>query len=193
MKRRIAIIMIALALIPATLSAAPFFQIGPLASYNRTIVDIEELGEADGWKIDNFSFGADIRLTPLKYMSIDVPVTIGFGKNSFSFAVIPTLNLNIPIANIVDIAIGAGPQLDFQYAGGAIDEWTMNGLSIDGGAFAQSKLAYRLGVTVNLAFLSIGLNATLPCQASFSSGSWDMLNPMWESTRVSAVVLFNIG
>ncbi len=195
MKKRLVIVLITLMLIPATLSAAPFFQIGPLASYNRTVVDIEELGEADGWKIDNFSFGADIRLTPLRHLSIDVPVTIGFGKDSFSFALIPTLNLNIPIANIVDIAIGAGPQLDFQYAGGAIDEWTMNGLPMDnaGDAFAQSKLAYRLGVTINLAFLSVGLNATLPCQASFSSGSWDMLNPMWESTRVSAVVLFNIG
>ena len=196
MRKSLIVVLIALVLIPASLTAAPFLQIGPLASYNKTVVDIEELGDEDGWEINNFAFGADIRLTPLKNLSLDIPVTVGFGKDgSFSFATVPTVNVNIPVGGLLDIAIGAGPQLDFQYAGGNIDRWTMNGLPLDsaGDAFAMSKLAYRLGVTVNLSFLSFGLNATMPCKAPFSSSSLDMINPMWESTRVSAVVLFNIG
>ena len=195
MKKRLVIVLIALMLIPATLSAAPFLQIGPLASYNRTVVDIEELGEADGWKIDNFSFGADIRVNPLKYLSVDIPVTLGFGSHGgISIALIPTVNVNIPITGLFDLAIGVGPQFDFQYVGDRND-WTMNGLPMDnaGDAFAQSKLAYRAGATFNLAFLSIGINAILPCRTSFSEGGWDVINPMWESTRVSAVVLFNFG
>ena len=73
----------------------------------------------------------------------------------------------------------------------------VEGLAVDldnaGDAFAQSKLVYRAGATFNLSFLSIGLNVLLPGKASFSQGGWDVMNPMWESTRVSAVALFNFG
>ena len=196
MKRKLFVVLIALAIIPMTLSAAPFFQVGPLVSYNRTVVEMQETMEGnEAWNIDNFSFGADIRINPFKYLSIDIPATLGFGSHgSVSIALIPTVNVNIPITGLFDLAIGVGPQFDFQYVGDRND-WTMNGLPMDnaGDAFAQSKLAYRASATFNLAFLSIGINAILPCRTSFSEGGWDVINPMWESTRVSAVVLFNFG
>ena len=196
MKRRLLAVFITFAIIPMAATAAPFFQIGPLVSYNRTVVEMQETMEGDeAWNIDNFSFGADIRVNPLKYLSIDIPVTLGFGSHGgISIALIPTVNVNIPITGLFDLAIGVGPQFDFQYVGDRND-WTMNGLPMDnaGDTFAQSKLAYRAGATFNLAFLSIGINAILPCRTSFSEGGWDVINPMWESTRVSAVVLFNFG
>ena len=198
MKKRVAVILLVICILPATLAAAtPFFQFGPLVSYNKTVV---ELDDENAWKdINNFSFGADVRLNPIKWLSIDIPATIGFGSNgSFSIALLPTINANIPIYITdsigLDIALGVGTQFDFQYVGDRND-WTMNGLPMDnaGDAFAQSKLAYRAGATFNLAFLSIGINAILPCRTSFSEGGWDVINPMWESTRVSAVALFNFG
>lgn len=196
MKRKLLVVLIALAIVPITLSAAPFFQVGPLVSYNRTVVEMQQTMEGDeAWNINNFSFGADIRINPFKYLSIDIPATIGFGNHSsVSIALIPTVNVNIPITGFFDLAIGVGPQFDFQYVGDNHD-WTMNGLPMDnaGDAFAQSKLAYRAGATFNLSFLSLGLNVILPCKASFSEGGWDVMNPMWESTRVSAVALFNFG
>ena len=196
MKRKLLAVLIALAIIPMTLSAAPFFQVGPLVSYNRTVVEMQETMEGDeAWNINNFSFGADIRINPLKYLSIDIPATIGIGgSKNVSIALIPTVNVNIPITSLFDLAIGVGPQFDFQYVGKSGD-WTMNGLPMDdaGDAFAQSKLVYRAGATFNLAFLSVGLNVILPGKASFSQGGWNVMNPMWESTRVSAVVLFNFG
>ncbi len=195
MRRKAIAVLLVLVLVSTALSAAPFFQIGPLASYNKTVVEIDD--DKESWGINNFSFGADVRLTPFKYFSIDIPATLGFGsQGSFSIAAIPTLNINIPLGNIVDIAVGAGTQFDFQYAGGESKDWTMNGLPLENAAdaFQHSKLVYRLGVTFNLAFLSIGANAVLPGSAGFGDGDiGGIFTPMWESTRFSLVALFNIG
>ena len=89
MKKRVAVILLVICILPATLAAAtPFFQFGPLVSYNKTVV---ELDDENAWKdINNFSFGADVRLNPIKWLSIDIPATIGFGsKGSFSIALLP--------------------------------------------------------------------------------------------------------
>lgn len=193
MKKRVVALLAALVFFASIVTAAPLLQLGPLVSYNKTVVEFDD-GEEWG-DINNFSFGADIRINPLKHMSIDIPATIGFGNGgAFSIAAIPTINANFPIGGIADIAIGAGTQFDFQYTGKDGD-WTMNGLSLDdaGDAFSNSKLVYRLGVTFNLAFLSIGANAILPGSAGFGEGDiGGIFNPMWESTRVSVVALFNL-
>ena len=192
MNKRIIAILLAMAIIPVSLMAAPFLLFVPLVSYNHTVVEFEN--EEDWGDINNFSFGADVRINPLKHLSIDIPATLGFGTGgAVSIAAIPTLNVNIPIGGLVDIAIGAGTQFDFQYTGKG-GEWTMNGLQMEdaGDAFQHSKLAYRLGLTFNLSFLSIGANAILPGSSGFGDGDfWGIFNPMWESTRVSVVALFN--
>ena len=185
-------VLIALIIIPAALTAAPLLQFGGLVSYNRTVVEFTE--EEEPWNINNFSFGADLRINPVKNLSLDIPVTIGFGKDAFSLAAIPTINANIPIAEIVDIAVGVGTQLDFTKAG---DTWTLNGLPMDeaGGALAGSKLVYRAGLTVNLGILplGIGINAVVPGSSGFGEGDiGGIFIPMWESTRISIVALLNL-
>ena len=195
MKKRILAVLLALLMVSAAF-AAPVFQLGGLVSYNKTVVSDEGLDfEVEDLKdINNFSFGADIRLNIANFFSLDVPATIGFGsEGAFTAAAIPTVNVNLPILGLVDIALGVGTQFDFQHVD---DEWTMNGLPFDSAAeaFEQSKLVYRAGVTVNLSFLSIGLNATVPCTDPFTSDDiGGIFTPVWESTRVSAVVLFNFG
>ena len=194
MKRKLLAALIVLAIIPATLSAAPFFQVGPLVSYNKTVTEMQESTGEDWGNINNFSFGADLRINPVKNLSLDIPVTIGFGKDAFSLAAIPTINANIPIAEIVDIAVGVGTQLDFTKAG---DTWTLNGLPMDeaGGALAGSKLVYRAGLTVNLGILplGIGINAVVPGSSGFGEGDiGGIFIPMWESTRISIVALLNL-
>ena len=191
MKKKIIAVLLALMLIPAAAFATPLFQVGPLVAYNRSAIELGESTEGLT-DINNFSFGADVRLNIANYFSLDVPATIGFGsEGAFTAAAIPTVNFNIPILGLVDIALGVGTQFDFQHIN---DEWTMNGLPFDSAseAFEQSKLVYRAGVTVNLSFLSIGLNATVPCTDPFTSDDiGGIFPPVWESTRVSAVVLFN--
>ena len=194
MNKRIIAILLAMAIIPVSLMAAPFLQVGPLVSYNHTVVEFEN--EEDWGDINNFSFGADVRINPLKHLSIDIPATLGFGsQGSFSIAAIPTLNINIPLGNIVDIAVGAGTQLDFQRIG-QDGSWSMNGLPFSdfGDAIASSKLVYRAAVTINLGPLGIGAVVTLPGEAGFNSDDiGGIFTPMWESTRISAVALFNFG
>ena len=42
MKRKLLAALIVLAIIPATLSASPLFQVGPLVSYNKTVTEMQE-------------------------------------------------------------------------------------------------------------------------------------------------------
>ena len=201
MKKRIAIVLLVLAIIPATLAAStPIFQLGPYVAYNKTFVDVKDDG-IDVLNLHNLSFGADIRINPGKWFSIDIPATLGFGVGSgekgFSIGVIPTLNLNIPVYITdgigLDIAIGAGTQFEFVNAD---KQWTMNGFPFSnaGEAFSGMNLVYRAGVTLNLTFIGISVNAVVPCEGPFSSDDiGDIFTPGWESTRFSAAVLFNFG
>ena len=201
MKKRIAIVLLVLAIIPATLAAStPIFQLGPYVAYNKTVVDVKDEG-VDVLNLQNLSFGADIRINPGKWFSIDIPATLGFGVGSgekgFSIGVIPTLNLNIPVYITdgigLDIAIGAGTQFEFVNAD---KQWTMNGFPFSnaGEAFSGMNLVYRAGVTLNLTFIGISVNAVVPCEGPFSSDDiGDIFTPGWESTRFSAAVLFNFG
>lgn len=201
MKKRIAIVLLVLAIIPATLAAStPIFQLGPYVAYNKTFVDVKDEG-VDVLNLHNLSFGADIRINPGKWFSIDIPATLGFGvgggEKGFSIGVIPTLNLNIPVYITdgigLDIAVGAGTQFEFVNAD---KQWTMNGFPFSnaGEAFSGMNLVYRAGVTLNLAFIGISVNAVVPCEGPFSSDDiGDIFTPGWESTRFSAAVLFNIG
>ena len=120
MKKKIIAVLLALMLIPAAAFATPLFQVGPLVAYNRSAI---ELGESTEGLTDlnHFSFGADVRLNLANYFSLDVPATIGFGsEGAFTAAAIPTVNFNIPILGLVDIALGVGTQFDFQHVADAI-------------------------------------------------------------------------
>lgn len=178
-------ILIALVLLPAMLMAAPIFQIGGLVSYNKAAVDIS--GE-DFKDIDNFSFGADIRLNPIKFISLDIPATIGFGDDLFTVGVLPSLNANIPLGSFFDIAVGMGIQMDFQKRDG---DWYYNSFKMSdfADAFPYSKLLYRAAATFNLSFLSIGAVVAVPTEGDFKNFD---LKPHFDNARVSAVVLVNL-
>ena len=192
MKKKISVLLLLLFAASSVLMAAPLLQIGPLVSYNKTVIDFEEEDLED---INSYSFGADLRLNPIEHLSLDIPATIGFGKGgAVSIAAIPTVNANFPIGGLIDVALGLGTQFDFQYTGKDGD-WTMNGLLMEdaGDALKHSKLVYRLGLTFNLSVISIGANVMLPGSSGFGDGDFlEIFNPMWESTRVSVVALFNL-
>ena len=68
-----------------------------------------------------------------------------------------------------------------------------NGLG-RGEGFGVARMRYRAGVTLNLTFIGISVNAVVPCEGPFSSDDiGDIFTPGWESTRFSAAVLFNFG
>ena len=179
---------VSVSLFMLSVSAAPLFQAGPSVSYGRTSL---ESGEAER-DLDSFLFGADLRINPLSHLSIDIPASLGFGSGwSFILSTVPTLNFNLPLAGIIDIAVGGGPMIDLVYSGDD-DEWFTNGNpSGESGVLGGSKLTYRLAVTLNLGSVSAGVSAFVPCRRSFDSGSLDMLSPSFDETTFSAAVLFN--
>lgn len=179
-------VVLAMLLVSVSLMATPKFQIGVLASYNKLAIDIngEDLNNAD-----NFSFGADVRINPIKYLSIDIPATFGVGDNPFTIGILPSINGNIPVVSFLDISLGVGIQMEFQKFG---SNWFFNGSDFSnfGEAFLYSRPFYRASALLNVGLVGIGINATVPTKGSFKD--FDVV-PQFKETRVSASVLFNFG
>ena len=136
------------ALFSMSLFSAPLLQIGANASYNAPIADD---AFSDGLKeIENYTFGVEARVNLFDWVSFAVPATFGgFGGEGILVSTLPSVNLNIPAAEFLDIALGLGMRMDFLHSG---DSWYINGTSMDdaGNALMEARLAYRAALTFNL-------------------------------------------
>lgn len=187
MRKKLIVLLIVAAIAVSSAVATPLLQIGPTVAYNNGIVGIGD----DDLTIHSFTFGADIRLNLFNWVSIDVPATYGYANPGIhTIGLLPSLNLNIPAVSWLDIAVGVGLHMDFEYDQGS-KNWYINGY--DMGLFEKAiygaSLDYRLALTFNLGSVSIGATAFFPMD-----GNFEKLSPMpkWEETRVSLSVLFNI-
>ena len=119
--------MIICALFSMSLFSAPLLQLGANASYNAPIADD---AFSDGLKeIENYTFGVEARVNLFDWVSFAVPATFGgFGGDGILITTMPSLNLNIPAADFLDIALGLGMRMDFLHSG---DSWYINGTSVD--------------------------------------------------------------
>ena len=191
MKKRILVLAAVLILSASAAFATPFLQIGPMVAYNNGIMHIAN----ETPTIHSFTFGADVRLNLFNWISIDVPATYGYANPGsggiHTIGLLPSLNLNIPAASFLDIAIGVGLHMDFQYNTGD-NTWYVNGYTLDGigNAMLNTTLDYRLALTFNLGFVSIGATAFFPMGGCFAENFSAM--PDWEETRVAVSVLFNL-
>ena len=189
MKKKIIVLLLVVALIPSAIFANDILQLGLNVGYKPTLSQMMEGGELDDYfKWEYFTFAPELKLN-LFFIDFDASAYFNFGNNAILIDTQLASDLYFKLS-VVKLALGVGINMPFLYSG---DTWTMNGHLLEnaGDAFAESKLVYRAGVTVNLAILSVGLNAAVPCKGTFSaSNAGDIFNPMWESTRVSAVVLF---
>ena len=187
MKKRLMMMAAVLILSAAAAFATPLLQIGPTVAYNNSVIDITE----EPLSIHSFTFGADLRLNLFNWISIDVPMTYGYANPGVhTFGLLPSLNLNIPAAGFLDIAIGVGLHMDFEYEAGS-QTWMINGYRMDqfASAIYGATLDYRLAVTFNIGPVSIGAAAFFPMEGNFEN-----LIPMpkWSETRAAVSVLFNL-
>lgn len=194
MKKRIAAIALLVALVPATLMATPWFQVGGFATFGKTITDMTESEDfgADLLDFGNYGFGAEVRLNLFNWVSVAVPASFTFGDDAFTIGTQPSVNLNLPVASWLDIAVGPAIQMDFTSTNG---EWLINGAAVDdfdGNAILGAKLAYRGALTFNIPALSmsLGVSALVPTDDSFQDFTF---SPSWEETKLSVSALFNIG
>lgn len=168
-----------------SLYATPTLQLGGTVFYEKVVSDedwVEELSD-----LDNFGFGIEARLNLFDWVSLAVPATIGFGEDSFTLGTMPSLNVNLPVADFLDLAFGVGTRLNFMCQN---EDWLVNGMPIEGfgDVFLNANLFYRAAVTFNIGFIGVGLSAAVPTEGSFRH--FDAM-PSWEETRISASVLVN--
>lgn len=185
MRKKIITLLMVTAVAISCAWATPWIQLGGIVDYGKSV---SEEDFAEGFKaISNYGFGAEARFNLFSWVSIDIPATFRFGDD-FTISTRPSLNLNIPALSFLDIALGLGTNLAFTSGD---DGWTMNGMQFSDGldALMNSSLFYRGAVTFNLAVVSIGLSAEVPMEGTFNSFG---MAPVWDFTRVSASVLFNL-
>ena len=186
MKKKVLLMMIICALCSMSLFSAPLLQLGANASYNAPIGDD---AFSEGLKeMKNYTFGIEARVNLFDWVSFAVPATFGgFGGDGILISTMPSLNLNIPAADFLDIALGLGMRMDFHHSG---DSWYINGTSVDyaGNALMEARLAYRAALTFNLFGFGLGLTAAVPVKGSFSSFN---PSPLWDASTLSASVMIS--
>ena len=191
MRKKLIVLLIVAAIAVSSAVATPLLQIGPMVAYNNGIININDDINNEELSIHSFTFGADIRLNLFNWVSIDVPATYGYANPGIhTIGLLPSLNLNIPAVSWLDIAVGVGLHMDFEYDQDS-KNWYINGYDMRQfeKAIYGASLDYRLALTFNLGSVSIGATAFFPMD-----GNFEKLSPMpkWEETRVSLSVLFNI-
>ena len=186
MKKRILMIILMVTAL-AGISATPLFQVGPLVMYKHSAIDLAD--EDKVLNVNSYGFGADARVNLFDWISIDVPASYSYGDGVHTVGTAPSLNLNIPAAGFLDIALGLAVNLDFEFDQGS-NTWYINGNPMDefGNAFMGATLAYRLALTLNLGFISVGASAAVPMEGTFQSFNG---MPSWADTKVSVALLFN--
>ena len=186
MKKKILIILL-MTIVLGGISATPLFQVGPMVIYKHSVLDLAD--EDKVLNVSSYGFGADARLNLFDWVSIDVPAVYSYGDGVHTVGTAPSLNLNIPAAGFIDIALGLAMNLDFQYDQGS-EAWYINGQAVDNfsNAFMGATLAYRLALTLNFGMISVGASASVPMEGNFQNFNG---MPSWSDTRVAVALLFN--
>ncbi len=187
MKKKLIVTLLVLASCMAGLFATPLIQLGANFAYNAPVGDGDAFVDGLG-DFDNYSIGAEARINFFDWVSLVVPATFGgLGSDLFSINTTPSINLNIPAASVLDIALGLGMRMNFSQIG---DDWYLNGYPMGeaGEAFLGASLAYRAALTFNVLGLGIGLTASVPT-GSFNDFS---MMPQWEQTALSASLMLNL-
>lgn len=178
---------IALLLVAVSLTATPLVQLGGIVYFDEAVTEIEGKDFLD---LDNYDIGVDVRFNPLGFISIDLPVTYGGnGQNIRSFDIIPSLNLNIGIADVLDIAAGIGCRLSYvKYVNYYGSHFYFNGNDslIDG--FMDTEICYRAAVTGNISMIGLGVVADIPTDGTFRDFS---MMPDFKRTRIGLAVMYN--
>lgn len=182
--KRILLTLLVIAVCISGIAASPLLQIGGYAAYNSNVLTIDK---DEALSMNSFTIGPELRLN-LFCLQLDVPATIGFTtKGNFTAGLLPSLNINASITDAVSIAIGMGLQMEVSKTD---DGWYINGTDID--TFSNTIMGmtpfYRLGLTVNVKSISIGLS--LSAQSKGSLESLD-LTPDLDQIKGSVSVLFN--
>lgn len=200
MKRLSIVLLVLFVLVPATLSASMInLSLGATAVYGESFGAIAEATSYDGFSnIDNYRFGADLRLRIL-LAEIDAVAMFGKQDEYTDISMLATAGISLDLLDIIRIGAGIGPRFNILVgAGGELAVKDVNGDTIEnidsaGEAFLKSPLAYRLTADIKLGNILVGLNYTLDTEYTFEN--YDQFDkifaPKFDDGAVGISVLYS--
>jgi len=210
MKKRILVLLIVVCvLLPATLSAALVdLSIGATARYDKSFAEIQTSIDAETYgdelaKIENYAFGADVRLK-LLLAEVDLVGMFGsatkLGVDYTTISVLTSAGISLDILNLARIGFGMGPRFNVwidedgntvieDSSGTGVD--TMDGFSE---AFINSPVAYRATLDFNLGGMMLGLNYTVDTAYTFKNAEkvQDLFDVPLDSGKVGISFLISL-
>ena len=157
------ILIITLMMIAGTSVYAQFLQIGPVAMYTSPVNKPEGVPSYNEIGLEDFRFGADLRLNFGLLQVAMLAVMEAPGPNALlepgKIVLIPTAGINASVL-IFDFGIGVGPSFEFYFGDSSLSEPADFGLNVKGTADINlGKVS--LGMIVGTAFNLTGEGSTL--------------------------------
>jgi len=210
MKKRILVLLIVVCvLLPATLSAALVdLSIGATARYDKSFAEIQTSIDAETYgdelaKIENYAFGADVRLK-LLLAEVDLVGMFGsatkLGVDYTTISVLTSAGISLDILNLARIGFGMGPRFNvwIDKDGNTVIE-DSNGTGVDtmdgfSEAFINSPVAYRATLDFNLGGMMLGLNYTVDTAYTFKNAEkvQDLFDAPLDSGKVGISFLISL-
>ncbi|MGB4406318.1 MAG: hypothetical protein WBI82_05610 [Sphaerochaeta sp.] len=208
-KRFLVLLIVVCVLLPATLSAALVdLSIGATAQYLpslatiQTSIDNEDFGDELA-KIENYAFGADVRV---KLLLAEVDLVGMFGQETVgstdytTISVLTSAGISLDILNIARLGFGMGPRFNVMIdpdGNTVIEDSSGTGVdSMDGfsEAFINSPVAYRATADFKLGNMMVGLNYTVDTAYTFNNAAdvQNLFDAPLDSGKVGVSFLFSL-
>jgi hypothetical protein len=204
MKKTLLVLVVALLLVPAGLFASLFnFSLGATAQYTDAF-DASQVEEFD-WEelanIENYGFGADVRL---KVLFAEVGVSALYsqgevlGETYYELSGLVTGGISLDLLGLVRVGLGMGPRVNALFDdNGNGYVWSGDDLITTDTDFAalfmDAPMTYRATADVKLGNILVGLNYTVDSHGfTFNNMDTLLLAPDLENGRIGASVLFTL-
>ncbi len=199
-KKLLTILLILCVVVPATLSAKVFdISLGPNVQFKPDFDEISsgDMGELFG-KIENYAFGADLRMKIL-LAEVDLVGTFAqAGSDSFEFEVLPTVGLSFDLFGFTRLGIGLGPHFiirvdDNGNATVVSGSTSVNSWESFGDAFVKSRLALRTTADFKIGKMWLGASYTLDTNYTLDQYEEfsNLFNADWSRGRFGVSLLFS--
>ncbi len=202
-------LLIVCVLLPAALSAAIVdLSLGVTAQYKEDLGTIQTEIEGESWdglgNIDNYAFGADLRM---KFLIAEVDLVGKFSQEPISsvdytkIETLTTAGVSMDLLGIARLGFGLGPnwivRMNNETGEFAIydeNDVFQNDIESLGETFINSPVAYRATLDFNLGSLMLGLNYTL--ETGYTFKNYQNVNELFESNldegTVGVSLLFSL-
>ncbi|MFA6706689.1 MAG: hypothetical protein WC129_00450 [Sphaerochaetaceae bacterium] len=203
MKKRLLVLFLILALIPAAVFADFFdFGIGATAQFigNFDLTDTEDFDWSLLGDVKNYGFGADIRT---RVMFVELDVTGLYNQRQYNstdyheISGLITGGLSLDLLGLVRIGLGMGPRVNvwINQDDGSVMVYNQNGVldaSTDfADAFMNAPMTYRATADVKLGNLLVGLNYIVDSSGfTFENPDTTKLAPNFDAGRIGASATF---